>query len=247
MMTDWLYLWQFSYFYNCAANVIFMLKQSIRQVPMIGMGMQDYGFIFIRRRWEHDRQHVLESLGRVKDGFVLVMFPEGTTLHPDALQKSQEYAVKTGISTHPSNVLLPRSTGLWACVDQLSGRLDSIIDITIGIPGIERSEFPELKYPLLDTLFLDKPPRKVHFRVDRIPRSQIPSGKEEFDEWLMALYHRKDLMLEEFRGSGEFSGKFRQCLSGYSRWWKWLVLEWLLVAVLAIACIVYTFQLLINY
>ena len=284
---DWLYLWQLSYAFQRAHDFIFILKQSIRKIPFIGRGMRDYGFIFIRRRWEQDQQHLHTSLTDLaqqnlvpkeaepeeteqqllrtsrnkaftKDdsgGFILVMFPEGTTIHPDAMSKSHTFAqTHLGLpaSHHPRNVLLPRSTGLWACVKTLGpAGLDSMVDVTVGVEEFDAQldAVPEDKFPL-SMCFFGHPPRRVHLRVDILrpyaPRydhesacgdavyETVPTtSRVEFDEWLReSVWRRKESLLEGFRKRKQFEGTYRRVISGQSRYAGHLAVVWGMSALL---------------
>ncbi len=59
---DWLYLWSIAYFANLSNGIYIILKASLRNVPVIGWGMQFFRFIFLRRNWDADRDALGKSL-----------------------------------------------------------------------------------------------------------------------------------------------------------------------------------------
>lgn len=145
--TDWLYLWWVTYTNNMHGHIYIILKESLKYIPLIGQGMMLYGFIFMARKWIEDKprlQHRLRKLkkkyGTTPDGLPifnpmwLLIFPEGTNLSRNTKRRSDEYCTKQGITTL-KHILLPRSTGLFFCLQQLRGTVDYVYDCTVGYEG----------------------------------------------------------------------------------------------------------------
>ena len=145
--TDWLYLWWISYTSRMHGHVYIMLKESLRYIPFIGPGMMFYGFIFMARKWVSDKariQHRLQKLSRRHSGprfgstdldpMWLMIFPEGTNLSANTRKGSVKWAEKQHIPDL-RHQLLPRSTGLFYCLQQLKGTLDWVYDCTVAYEG----------------------------------------------------------------------------------------------------------------
>jgi RNA polymerase-associated protein CTR9 len=145
--TDWIYLWWFAYSNQRHGHVYIILKESLKYLPVVGQGMMFYGFIFMARRWLSDKprlQHRLEKLktrhsgsqsGSLQlDPMWLMIFPEGTNLSANTHRRSQEYGQKQGI-TSMKHELIPRSTGLFFCLQQLKGTVDWVYDCTVAYEG----------------------------------------------------------------------------------------------------------------
>ena len=145
--TDWLYLWWVSYTNRLHGHIYIILKESLKYIPFLGQGMMFYGFIFMARKWLADKprlQHRLQKLNTaispattdppVYEPMWLLIFPEGTNLSPRTKKSSDAYAEKQGKAKF-DHMLLPRSTGLFFCLQQLKGTVDWVYDCTIGYDG----------------------------------------------------------------------------------------------------------------
>jgi 1-acyl-sn-glycerol-3-phosphate acyltransferase len=128
-------------------RVFIILKESLKYIPVMGQGMMFYGFIFMARKWESDKprlQHRLEKLKtRVSgskssksqfDPMWLMIFPEGTNLSLNTKRRSDEFGKKQGYDSF-NHMILPRSTGLFFCLQQLRGTVDYVYDSTIAYEG----------------------------------------------------------------------------------------------------------------
>jgi 1-acyl-sn-glycerol-3-phosphate acyltransferase len=145
--TDWLYLWWVTYTSRMHGHIYIILKESLKYIPILGPGMMFYGFIFMARKWESDKprlQHRLEKLkarhsgpmsgSQLLDPMWLLIFPEGTNLSINTKRISDQYGEKTSIPPL-KHMILPRSTGLYFCLQQLKGTVDWVYDCTIGYEG----------------------------------------------------------------------------------------------------------------
>lgn len=138
LYTDWLYLWWIAYTNKMAGHVYIILKESIKNIPLIGWGSQFYNFIFLARNWEKDKprfQEHLQQLDNPKDPMWLIIFPEGTNLSASTRESSRRWAEKNGIKDM-RHQLLPRSTGLKFCLENLKESTEWLYDCTIAYEGI---------------------------------------------------------------------------------------------------------------
>ncbi|KAF5852523.1 hypothetical protein GGP41_007950 [Bipolaris sorokiniana] len=114
LYTDWLYLWWIAYTNNMHGFIYIILKESLKNIPIIGWGAQFYNFIFLSRKWEEDertfKRH-LSKLNKKGDPMWLIIFPEGTNLSPTTREKSKKWADKNGLQDM-KHQLLPRSTDI---------------------------------------------------------------------------------------------------------------------------------------
>jgi len=148
LYTDWLYLWWVAYTNRMHGHVYIILKESLKYVPIIGPGIMFYGFVFMARNWARDKPRLQHRLQKLKsrhggpmsgseslDPMWLMIFPEGTNLSGNTRKKSAKWAEKQGIKDFQYQ-LLPRSTGLLYCLQELRGTLDWVYDCTVAYEGI---------------------------------------------------------------------------------------------------------------
>ncbi|SMN21417.1 similar to Saccharomyces cerevisiae YDR018C Probable membrane protein with three predicted transmembrane domains [Maudiozyma saulgeensis] len=63
--TDWIFLWWIAYTAKLGGRVHIMLKKSLESVPLLGYGMKNFKFIFMNRKWIHDRATLSSRLGEL--------------------------------------------------------------------------------------------------------------------------------------------------------------------------------------
>ena len=139
--TEWLYLWWIAYTSKQHGAIYIILKETLKYIPIIGPAMMFYGFIFMARNWTKDKlrlQYRLKKLKEMHSGILdpmwLLIFPEGTNLSGNTHNRSETWAKKQGIQGL-RHLVLPRSTGLLYCLQELRGTVDWIYDCTIAYEG----------------------------------------------------------------------------------------------------------------
>jgi lysocardiolipin and lysophospholipid acyltransferase len=148
--SDWLYLWWIGYANTpqMHGHLYIILKDTLRYLPILGVGMMFYGFIFMSRKMSEDAPKIKHRLTQLKtrhggpmsgakglDPMWLLIFPEGTNLSNNGRAKSAKWAEKQGISDM-RHVLLPRSTGSFFVLNELKGTVDYVYDCTVAYEGI---------------------------------------------------------------------------------------------------------------
>ena len=205
--TDWLYLWWIAYCNGMHGRLYIILKESLKKIPVLGWGMQLSQFIFLKRKWEHDKPHMamaLQKLNRVADPMWLLLFPEGTNLAPSTRAKSAAWAQKNNISDM-KHVLLPRSTGLHFCLDELKSSVDYLYDCTVAYEGVPRGQYAQDIFTLKAGYLEGRPPKSVSMYWRRFAVKDIPLHSEKlFDLWLTARWREKDLLMEHYLQFGKF-------------------------------------------
>ncbi len=148
LYTDWLYLWWSAYTARMHGHLFIILKESLKWAPMLGQGMLFYGFIFVSRNWKIDKQRFGYRLRKLStrhsgpmsgssglDPAWLLIFPEGTNLSRTTRGDSKKWADKNGMQDLRHQVL-PRSTGLLFCLQELRNTVDWVYDCTMAYEGI---------------------------------------------------------------------------------------------------------------
>jgi 1-acyl-sn-glycerol-3-phosphate acyltransferase len=207
LYTDWLYLWWIAYTNSMHGRIYIILKESLKQLPIIGWGMQFYNFIFLSRKWEQDKSRFKLQLDRLQnpdDPMWLLIFPEGTNLSAETRQKSAAWAEKTGIPDM-KNQLLPRSTGLQFCLRELRHSTNWLYDCTIAYEGVSVGAYSQDVYTLRSSFLEGRPPKSVNMFWRRFKISTLPIDNDEaFARWLLNQWREKDYLLEYFNKFGHF-------------------------------------------
>ena len=147
--TDWLYLWWVGYANDPQMHgyVYIILKESLRYIPIMGVAMMFYGFIFMSRKMAVDQSRLAYRLRKLKTQHAgpngtqllnpmwLLLFPEGTNVSGNGRKKSAKWAEKVGVKDM-EHLLLPRSTGMFFVLNELQGSVEYVYDCTVAYEGI---------------------------------------------------------------------------------------------------------------
>ncbi|EPS39622.1 hypothetical protein H072_6578 [Dactylellina haptotyla CBS 200.50] len=215
LYSDWLYIWWIAYSARMHGAIYIILKESLKWVPIVGWGMQFYGFIFLARKWDKDQkrfQHRLQLLA-AKDRkpaerppMWLLIFPEGTNMCSNARASSKKFADKMGIKDH-EHVLLPRITGLQYCLKQLDESVEWLYDCTMAYEGIPRDKYGQDIFTLRAQYLQGRLPKSVNLHFRRFRISEIPyNDTAEFEQWMRARWIEKDQMMETYMQTGRLPG-----------------------------------------
>ncbi|OAG11441.1 acyltransferase-domain-containing protein [Paraphaeosphaeria sporulosa] len=207
LYTDWLYLWWIAYTNGLHGFVYIILKESLKNVPIIGWSAQMYNFIFLARNWEEDQQRFKKALSKLsnpKDPMWLIIFPEGTNLSASTRERSKKWAAKNGLEDM-KHQLLPRSTGLKFCLNELKDSTEWLYDCTIAYEGVPPGQFGQDIFTLRSSFFEGRPPKSVNMHWRRFHISTIPiHNTKAFEVWLRNRWREKDYMLEYFQRHTRF-------------------------------------------
>lgn len=207
LYTDWLYLWWIAYTNQMHGFIYIILKESLRNIPIIGWSAQFYNFIFLSRHWEQDQRTFkkhLDKLNKPNDPMWLIIFPEGTNLAKGTREKSKKWAEKNGLQDM-KHQLLPRSTGLRFCLNELQDTTKWLYDCTIAYEGVPPGQFGQDIFTLRSTFFEGRPPKSVNMHWRRFHIDDIPiQNTKAFEVWLRNRWREKDYMLEYFNRNNRF-------------------------------------------
>ncbi|KAL6213539.1 hypothetical protein ACLB2K_012986 [Fragaria x ananassa] len=194
---DWMYLWDLALRKGHQGFIKYILKSSLMKLPVFGWSFHILEFISVERKWEVDEpnmRRMLSTLNDPQDSLWLALFPEGTDFTEQKCLRNQKYAAEHGLPVL-KHVLLPKTKGFCACLEESRGSLDAVYDVTIG-------------YRPSSPTFFDNAsgvnPSEVHMHVRRIPLDTIPTSEDEVTTWLMNTFHFKDQLLSDFHSQGHF-------------------------------------------
>ena len=213
LYTDWMYLWWVAYTNKMHGRIYIILKESIKYIPVLGTGMMMYGFIFLSRKWATDKerfQYRLKKLSTRHEAAVsasnpkglnpmwLLIFPEGTNLSNNGRVASAKWAAKNNLPDL-RHALLPRSTGLSYCLQELRDTVDFMYDCTVAYEGVPAGQYGQDLFSLRGSYFQGRPPKSVNMHWRRFAIADIPLGDEKvFAAWLAARWREKDDLLQYY-------------------------------------------------
>lgn len=207
LYTDWMYLWWIAYTNGMHGYIYIILKESLKNIPILGWGAQFYNFIFLARNWEKDKPQFkrhLQKLNKPKDPMWLLIFPEGTNLAKSTRESSKRWADKNGLKDM-KHQLLPRSTGLRFCLQELEETTQWLYDCTIAYEGVPPGQFGQDIFTLRSSFFEGRPPKSMNMHWRRFHINSIPiNHPKAFDVWLRNRWREKDYMLEYFTHNSRF-------------------------------------------
>ena len=162
--------------------------------------MQTLMFIFLRRKWDHDKDY----LTRVFNYFIdieypvqLLIFPEGTNYCKAGKAKSDSFARKNNLVMY-NHVLHPRVRGFNFIVQQLRDKtLNAVHDVTIGY----RKNICYGELDLLRGCF----PGEIHVYLKRYDIASLPRDSDSIDNWCVQRWCEKEKRLEKFLEDGKFT------------------------------------------
>eukprot|EP00670_Eutreptiella_braarudii_P006175 CAMPEP_0174284272 /NCGR_PEP_ID=MMETSP0809-20121228/5021_1 /TAXON_ID=73025 ORGANISM="Eutreptiella gymnastica-like, Strain CCMP1594" /NCGR_SAMPLE_ID=MMETSP0809 /ASSEMBLY_ACC=CAM_ASM_000658 /LENGTH=275 /DNA_ID=CAMNT_0015379697 /DNA_START=239 /DNA_END=1066 /DNA_ORIENTATION=- len=208
---DWWFMWCWGKAFNKHGHVKIILKDTLKWVPVLGQGMQNFEFIFLARKLEEDKPNLMARLQTFVDDnfpFWFLIFPEGTTVHEEYIEKSQKFAEQTNRPVLHKTVL-PRVNGLAVVLDTIPENT-KVYDATMvyskytgDIPdwddGYERKKDKEV--PSLTKMFggFKTPPTYIHMKA-----STAKEIKEQgIQDWLDKSWVEKDTVLSEYATTGK--------------------------------------------
>ena len=217
--TDWIYLWWIAYTSKMHGHLYIILKESIKYIPVLGTGMMMYGFIFLSRKWATDKerfQYRLKKLSTRHEAAVsasnpkglnpmwLLIFPEGTNLSSNGRVASAKWAAKNNMPDL-RHALLPRSTGLSYCLQELRDTVDFMYDCTVAYEGVPAGQYGQDLFSLRGSYFQGRPPKSVNMHWRRFAIKDIPLADDKaFAAWLAARWREKDDLLQYYIDHNRF-------------------------------------------
>jgi 1-acyl-sn-glycerol-3-phosphate acyltransferase len=183
---DFLYIIHWAKLQDRLEELVFIAKDSVGNLPVIGQHLHNTQCL-ISRDFDKDKDKIIgfcEKLNR-RPKYILVIFPEGTTIDPDTRKKSVNFSAENNFDMF-DNVLFPRHRGLDLIINHLN--IDQMLDLTIFYPDDPLNTKCNYEKDLL----FDSYPREC-----RIIAKQIQLRQEHIQEDLVNIWKKKERVLEE--------------------------------------------------
>jgi lysocardiolipin and lysophospholipid acyltransferase len=200
-MADVPFLWNYAGRKGRVGDMKWIVKETLRYAPGLGVGMAFLEMVFVKRNWTEDRDYVRGLFATFHEDRIplwLMTFPEGTRYTPTKHGRSAEHAARLGLAPY-RHLLMPRTKGFVAAVIGLRGYIDAVYDVTIGYEG----GVPSLWQ------FIEGLPKVAHMHVRRFSMSGLPEADDAVAGWLLDRYREKDELLQGFYRDGRFPGPSR--------------------------------------
>eukprot|EP01133_Synstelium_polycarpum_P006246 gene6246-7239_t len=199
---DWMLAFSLGERTGRIGNIKIAMKDIIKYVPFVGVGIWAMGFIFLSRSWQNDQPKINKAFSRLKkDGepFWFVTHPEGSRMSAANLKDSRQFAMDRGGNVPLlDNILVPRVKGFTTAVQATRDVVDVVYDMTAAYKRPPRG-FLGLLY--------GANPTEVHIHLRRYPITDVPTSDADASAWLYARYKEKDELLAHFKEKGHFPGK----------------------------------------
>ncbi|XP_065837347.1 1-acyl-sn-glycerol-3-phosphate acyltransferase epsilon-like [Oscarella lobularis] len=199
---DWLLVDSLAIRQGMVGNIRYILKSSLKRIPLYGWYFKQHGCIYIKRKASEDEDTMKRSLLRFSANQTpmwIVVFPEGTRFNierKDMIAKSQKYAADHNL-VPLDNVLIPKTKAMEACFDALYDYADAVYDVTVAYTG-QSDENQERGLPPSMPDLMNWKCREVHIHLQRIPMNEIPTDKEAQIQWIHQQFIKKDKLLKRF-------------------------------------------------
>ncbi|ESO07515.1 hypothetical protein HELRODRAFT_75793 [Helobdella robusta] len=201
-LLDWVVMAMLAERASASNRTRFILKDSLKYIPMYGFHFKKHGYIYVKRGGQFDsEQYVtqLDKFNRQDNPFWLVIYPEGHRLNPgnpQAIRKAQQYTLDHNLPAF-KHLLTPRLKAFSLCVDVLKKKIDAIYDVTIAFSSTlshttTETQFITNRLPSPSYLDLFKGDMTIHIHMKRIEFSQVPVTSESFKNWIFERFKIKD-------------------------------------------------------
>lgn len=181
---------------NLNSSLRFILKDSLKSVPVFGWVMQTLLYVFVsRNNKDADVGHIGETteyLCNSGERPTMFLFPEGTDLSPSNKAKNKEYAEKEKLPVM-DYVLYPKVAGLLTLLNSLRGRGAALHDITIAYTDHTQGKRTNEKMILMGQM-----PTEIHLCVRRFDVDQVPNDRQMLKRWLEGSFGTKERLLRSF-------------------------------------------------
>jgi 1-acyl-sn-glycerol-3-phosphate acyltransferase len=173
-----------------------VLKDTIAWDPAIDVILNRLPSRFISPKGGVDLEEQVGELARnLDENDAFVIFPEGGNFTPQRRERAIEKLRRLGLETmarraeRMTNVLAPRPGGLLAALDA-APEADVVLVAHTGLDHLLTIGDVWRELPM------DK---RIIMRWWRVPREEIPAGRDERIDWLYSWWERIDTWIEENR------------------------------------------------
>ncbi|CAF1140090.1 unnamed protein product [Rotaria sp. Silwood1] len=202
-------------------------KQSLKLLPIIGWCWIFTESIFLRRKWDNDRETLVKDLRKILDNypkncfFNFLLFCEGTRFTERKRLISMKIAHEKGLPELKHHIL-PRTKGFTLLLQGSEDRITGIYDLTVGFK--KSGAKPRL------LSIIEGRSCQAEIFVRRIPLSEIPKDSNGCNNWVYKLYEEKDKIYDYFVHHDTFEGNGLTRVETQRNYYDLLIeLSWMII------------------
>ncbi|KJE92685.1 1-acylglycerol-3-phosphate O-acyltransferase [Capsaspora owczarzaki ATCC 30864] len=210
---DWVMVDLIALRHGALGRIRYMMKRSLRLLPLYGWYFAMHSCVFVRKNWNHDQRGLLVVLDRFRSRNMpiwLVVFPEGTrfepTQKPAILERSKLYCAERGWPQF-EQVLPPRINGFRGCVNGLRNHIDAVYDVTVMYStsnDLASGRTVRDRTPSMLDL-LARRYKRIDIHIRRHPVEALPMSDEGIEQWLVDRFQEKNNRIKSFLENGTFA------------------------------------------
>ncbi|KAL0983866.1 hypothetical protein UPYG_G00134040 [Umbra pygmaea] len=212
---DFLCGWSFCDRFGLLGSSKCLAKKELSYLPVIGWMWYFLEMVFIKRKWEEDKNNFVQRVQNLQDypeKFWFLLQCEGTRFTKEKHRASMQVAEKKGMPLLKHH-LLPRTKGFWVAVQNLRGTVAAVYCCTLNFRD---NETPTLRGVIRGKTY------HPDFYIRRFPLETVPEDEAECSAWLHRLYQEKDRYQEDYRQTGRFPGPIVKAPRS-----PWTLINWL--------------------
>ncbi|XP_065175309.1 1-acyl-sn-glycerol-3-phosphate acyltransferase epsilon-like [Sycon ciliatum] len=200
---DWMLVGMLASRQGCAQAVRFMLKDSLKYIPIVGYYLKLIGCVYVKRGTgdssgiQRQLQYVVEN----QQPIWWVVYPEGTrydNTKPRLIEASHQFSRERGLPLL-QNVLVPKSKGFEVSVEALRGHCQAVYDITVVYTARNGRKTSSQRDPAPSmTDFAAGRCSRIDIHLSRIAMADIPQNPAVCRKWLLDRFIDKDRILTEY-------------------------------------------------
>ena len=186
---DFMYLLHWAKQHNRIKDIRFIAKDGIGTIPGVGKYIKETQCL-ISRDYESDKDKIKDFCKKLSEqkSYILVIFPEGTTVFPESKAKSKDFSTNNDKPIF-ENVLYPRHRGLELILKNLF--IEQVIDLTLFYDDDKKC----YKCAYDKDFLFDSYPKHGKVIEKEIPLEQIKI--ENLEKLLEKTWRRKDKFIKK--------------------------------------------------
>ena len=203
--SDWYMIHAIACRLGCLGYLRYVMKDSIKFVPIFGWGMKMMNMVFLKRNWFADMETIQKTFQLFSEPASrclpvwIVSFPEGSRITQEKKLESQAFCKANNKKTL-NHVLYPRIKGFVATIQGIrhTSNVQYVYDFTLAFYD-SKNGFGAAPSLVDINILGDVSQSQIMVDVKRFALKDLPTTDEGLSLWLQDLFYQKDEYLESFK------------------------------------------------